>query len=94
MLQELQMHDRADLTQTADIEGRGEKAAILESGTINLALNGRVGWKGDPLKGCNVFLRRQEPSRPVRTGLLPAQEHDSVCGKGWISACPVSAPRL
>lgn len=32
------------------------------------------GWKGDPLKGCNVF--------------LPAQEHDSVCGKGWISDGP------
>jgi len=31
MLQELQMYDRADLTQTADIEGRGEKAAIPES---------------------------------------------------------------
>lgn len=40
------------------------------------------GWKGDPLKGCNMFLRRQEPNPPVRTGLLPAQEHDSVCGKG------------
>jgi len=47
MLQELQMHDRADLTRTADIEGRGEKAALLEAGTIKLALNGRVGGVGD-----------------------------------------------
>ena len=47
------MHDRADLTQTAEIEGRGEKAAISESGTINLALNGRVGW----LAECRLFNR-------------------------------------
>jgi len=58
------------------------------------------GWKGDPLKGCNVFLPAQEPSPPVRTGLLPAQEHDSVCGKGgeltggFRAVCESRAPQM
>jgi len=45
----------------------------------------------DPLKERNVFLRRQEPSPAGRTGLLPAQEHDSVCGNGWFADGSLSA---